>query len=151
MRKRLDSDIRPHLLRCAAHAEGVDAFMAAAARLLVDAREREHWLASWSPRRRHRDPEADETAAPDITAPGELDLNLNLTSASHTPGLQVKPYQLERLRKALAFEVGPVAKLLIETESQQSTSMAELLTRLQTHLEDQLQRQRFLDSVTAAE
>jgi hypothetical protein len=147
LRKRLSGDIRPHLLRCAAHAEDIDSFMAAAARLLADAKEREHWLASWSRQRRCRTPEAD-AMSPDVTGPGGLDLLLDDLDRQ-PPGFHVKPHQFERLRAALAAEIGPVAKTLIESESQHSASMAELLSRLQIHLQDDFQRKRFLNSVTS--
>jgi len=51
LRKRLNVDIGPHLQRFAAQAKSEDDFMAAAARLLVNPREREEWLASWAVRR----------------------------------------------------------------------------------------------------
>ena len=51
LRRRLNTDVMPHLLRCATHAHTEDEFMAAAARLLVDAQQRQRWLATWATRR----------------------------------------------------------------------------------------------------
>ncbi|MBC7955672.1 MAG: hypothetical protein H7Y33_07380, partial [Cytophagales bacterium] len=36
LRKRLNTNVKPHLLRCAAHARNEDEFMASAARLLLE-------------------------------------------------------------------------------------------------------------------
>ena len=49
LRKRLNNiNVKPHLMRAALHARNEDEFMAAAARLLINAQERQDWLASWA-------------------------------------------------------------------------------------------------------
>ncbi|MET0351915.1 MAG: hypothetical protein ABW067_19110 [Rhizobacter sp.] len=142
LRKRLNVDIGPHLQRFAAQARTEDDFMTAAARLLVNPREREEWLASWATRRLPGDDTApmglDSTPAPldaPATGPGAL---------VKQRSFRISPAQLTRIREALAHEVGPIAALLIETESARSESAGELLARLQAHLDDDDQRNRFV-------
>lgn len=135
LRKRLNTNVKPHLLRCAAHARSEDEFMASAARLLLNVQERQEWLASWATRRHN---EADDTtpAALDTTTPAGLDAPLQRS-------FRITPAQRDRLREALAHELGPIADLLLDNESQRADSVAELLTRLESHLENEEQRTRF--------
>ncbi len=135
LRKRLNTNVKPHLLRCAAHARTEDEFMASAARLLLNVQERQEWLASWAIRRHA---EADDTtpAALDSTTPSGLDAPLQRS-------FRMTPAQRDRLRDALAHEVGPIADLLLDRESQRADSVSELLQRLESHLENEEQRARF--------
>jgi hypothetical protein len=135
LRKRLNTNVKPHLLRCAAHARSEDEFMASAARLLLNMQERHEWLASWATRRHS---EADDTtpAALDTTTPAGLDAPLQRS-------FRITPAQRDRLREALAHELGPIADLLLDNESQRADSVAELLARLESHLENEEQRARF--------
>lgn len=135
LRKRLNTNVKPHLLRCAAHARTEDEFMASAARLLLNMQERQEWLASWATRRHS---EADDTtpAALDTTTPAGLDAPLQRS-------FRITPAQRDRLREALAHELGPIADLLLDNESQRADSVSELLTRLESHLETEEQRLRF--------
>lgn len=141
LRKRLNVDIGPHLQRFAAQAKSEDDFMAAAARLLVSPREREEWLASWAVRRLP----GDDTGPMGLdSAPAPLDAPPSGPGALVTQrSFRISPAQLVRIREALAHEVGPIASLLIETESARSESAGELLARLQAHLDDEEQRRRF--------
>ena len=142
LRKRLNVDIGPHLQRFAAQARTEDDFMAAAARLLVNPREREEWLASWATRRLPGD---DTTPMGLDSAPAPLDAPATGPGALVTQrSFRISPAQLTRIREALAHEVGPIAALLIETESARSESAGELLARLQAHLDDDDQRNRFV-------
>jgi hypothetical protein len=144
LRKRIHTDIRPHLIRCAAHAHSEEAFMASAARLLADPREREQWLASW---RRRMQPvpspadgaPADSAPAPllDTTSPAALDAPVQ--RSFHLPASQVGA-----IRDALVRELGPMGGLLVDSESRQSASADELLSRLQRHLPDAHRRARFV-------
>jgi len=135
LHKRLNTNVKPHLLRCAAHARNEDEFMASAARLLLNMQERQEWLASWATRRHS---EADDTtpAALDTTTPAGLDAPLQRS-------FRITPAQRDRLREALAHELGPIADLLLDNESRRADSVSELLTRLESHLETEEQRARF--------
>jgi hypothetical protein len=136
LRKRLNNiNVKPHLLRCAAHARSEDDFMAAAARLLINVQERQEWLASWATRR-HNDAHDTTPAALDSTIPGALDAPL-------TRSFRMTPTQRDRLREALAHELGPIADLLLDNESQRADTVSELLERLESHLENDEQRARF--------
>ncbi|MGE5864406.1 MAG: hypothetical protein ACM32J_04845 [Rhizobacter sp.] len=144
LRKRVSLDVRPHLARCAAQARSDEDFLAAAARLLASPREREGWLASWLVRRSESDDTAPApldgagTPAPEGLPSGPAPF------AQHS--FRISPAQRERLRDALAHELGPIATLLIETEAARSASAGELLARLQTHLDDEAQRTRFVQA-----
>jgi hypothetical protein len=135
LRKRLNTNVKPHVLRCAAHARSEDEFMASAARMLINVQERHEWLASWATRRHS---EADDTtpAALDTTTPAGLDAPLQRS-------FRITPAQRDRLREALAHELGPIANLLLDNESKRAESVAELLTLLESHLETEEQRARF--------
>ena len=135
LRKRLNTDVKPHLARYAAHARSEDQFMASAARLLLDAHERQEWLAGWVTRRQVEDGDTGP-AELDSTVPAALDSSLKRI-------LHLSPEQGDRLRSALANELGPIADLLIENETLQSDSVAELVGRLEAHLDDDEQRTRF--------
>jgi hypothetical protein len=50
LRKRLKTDVRPHLVRYAARATNEEEFVQSAGRLLADAQKRQLWIASWMPR-----------------------------------------------------------------------------------------------------
>lgn len=146
LRRRLNSDVRPHLLRYAARADDVDGFMSSAARLIVDAHERETWLASWTPARRRRNPDAEteqDGNSPDSTSPAPFD-------ALPAPGLRLDDSTVEQVVQSLAFELGPMARKVVETELRQSHSVSELLYRLQGHLDDDERRGRFVAAATAA-
>jgi hypothetical protein len=138
LRKRLNSNIGPHLARCAAHARSEDEFMAAAARLLLNPQERQQWLASWTTRRMVEGSD---------TVPAELDGVPTTPAALDAPGgflrYRLSPAQRDRLRDALANELGPIADILLDNESQRADSVTELLQRLETHLETDEQRTRF--------
>lgn len=138
LRKRLHTDVKPHLMRAAMHARNEDEFLASAARLLLNAQERQDWLASWVTRRHV---EAHDTTPADLdsTMPAALDSPLQ-----HRFGMT--PDQRDRLREALAYEMGPIADLLLENESQRADSVTELLTRLESHIEGETQRARFRSS-----
>lgn len=135
LRKRLNTDVKPHLARYAAHARSEDQFMASAARLLLDAQERHEWLAGWVTRRQVEDGDTGP-AELDSTVPATLDVPLQRS-------FHVSPEQVDRLRGALANELGPIADLLIENETVRSESVSELLGRLEAHLDDDEQRTRF--------
>ena len=124
--------------------------MASAARLLLNPREREQWLASWA-RRAQRELELAEAeagaAAGTDSSPAALDTTSPVgLDAPVQRSFHITPVQLENIREALAREIGPVASLLIDDESKRSESAAELLARLQTHLQDDHQRARFVNS-----
>ncbi len=141
LHRRLNSDVKPHLLRCAAHARNEDDFMAAAARLLLNVQERQEWLASWVTRR-HTEAEDTTPAALDST-PGALDAPLQRS-------FRISSAQRARLREALTHELGPVADRLLENESQRSDSVRELIQRLESHLEGEEQRARFRHSTLSS-
>jgi hypothetical protein len=146
LRRRLNSDVRPHLLRYAARADNVDSFMSSAARLIVDSHERETWLASWTPSRRRRNPGSEpehDNNAPDSTSPAPFDV-------LPAPGLRLDDSTVEQVVQSLAFEIGPMARKVVETELKQSHSVSELLYRLQGHLEDDERRRRFVAAATSA-
>jgi len=142
LRKRLNTNVQPHLLRCAAHARSEDEFMASAARLLLNVQERQEWLASWATRRKT---EADDTtpAELDTTTPAALDAPLQRS-------FRISTAQRDRVREALANELGPIADLLLENESQRADSVGELLKRLEAHLEGEDQRARFRNSTVSS-
>ncbi len=81
--------------------------MAAAARLLVNPREREDWLASWAVRRLP----GDDTGPMGLdSAPAPLDAPPTGPGALATQrSFRISPAQLARIREALAHEVGPIA------------------------------------------
>lgn len=135
LRKRLNTNVKPHLTRCAAHAKSEDDFMAAAGRMLINPQERQEWLASWATRRHHEN--LDTTPAElDTTTPAVLDMPLQRT-------FRITPSQRDRLREGLARELGPIAELLLENETRRADSVAELLQGLESHLESEEQRARF--------
>lgn len=134
LRKRLNTNVKPHLLRCAAHARTEDEFMASAARLLFNPQERQQWLAIWATRRQV---EGGDTTPADLeTIPAALDAPMQRR-------FHITPAQRDHLRDALAHELGPIAELLIDNESQRSASVIELLERLESYLENDEQRARF--------
>lgn len=135
LRKRLNTNVKPHLTRCAAHAKSEDEFMAAAARMLINPQERQEWLASWA-HRRHNENHDTTPAELDTTTPGSLGAPLQRT-------FRITSGQRDRLRDALAHELGPIAPLLLENEEQRAESVPELLQRLEAHLESDEQRARF--------
>ena len=135
LRKRLNTNVKPHLTRCAAHARSEDDFMAAAARMLINQQERQEWLASWATRR-HSEANDTTPAELDTTTPASLDAPLQRS-------FRITPAQRERVREALAHELGPIADLLLENESQRAESVSELLERLESHLDGDEQRARF--------
>jgi hypothetical protein len=138
LRKRLNTNVKPHLLRCAAHARSEDEFMASAARMLLNVQERQQWLASWATRRHIEG--ADTTPAElDTTTPSALDAPLQRS-------FRISPAQRDRLREALAHELGPIADLLLENESRRAESVSELLDRLESHIDGDEQRARFRHS-----
>ena len=149
--KRMSGDIRPHLQRFAAHAHSKREFITSAARLLVNPRERERWLASWEERLRAREAAA---ARADAAQPGTVPLDLDLDSTMPAPfdlspqrGFQLSPAQRQRLYEALAREIGPgSASGLLDSEIQRSETAGELLARLQIHLDSDSQRLRFVNS-----
>lgn len=144
LRKRLHVDIAPHLKRFAAQARSEDEFMTAAARLLVNPREREEWLASWATRRLFAD---DSAPMPLDSGPAPLDGPPGIGAVQRS--FRIHPAQLARIRDALAHEVGPIAAVLVDTEAARSESAGELLARLQTHLDDDGQRRRFAAATQA--
>ncbi|HET7791954.1 MAG TPA: hypothetical protein VFL64_01105 [Rhizobacter sp.] len=135
LRKRLNTNVKPHLTRCAAHARSEDEFMAAAARMLINPQQRQEWLASWATRR-HSEAHDTTPAELDTTTPAALDAPLQRS-------FRITPAQRERVREALAHELGPIADLLLENESQRAESVSELLERLESHLDGDEQRTRF--------
>jgi hypothetical protein len=136
LRKRLNTNVKPHLTRCAAHAKSEDDFMAAAGRLLLNPQERQEWLMSWASRR-HQEGGDTTPAELDTTTPGTLD------AAPAQRTFRITPSQRDRVREALAHELGPIADLLLNNESARADSVAELLQRLESHLESEDQRARF--------
>ncbi len=153
--KRMSGDIRPHLQRFAAHAHSKQEFITSAARLLVNLRERERWLACWEERLRARETAlaaARADAAPPCAVP--LDLDIDLDSTMPAPfelpsprGFQLSPTQRQRLYEALAREIGPgSASGLLDSEMRRSETAGELLARLQIHLDSDSQRLRFVNS-----
>ncbi len=141
LRKRLNTDVKPHLLRCAAHAHSEDEFMASAARLLFNMQERQEWLASWATRR--------QVDGSD-TAPADLDTTPTPLDAPLQRSFRISQAQRDRLREALARELGPIADLLLANESQRADSVGELLTLLESHLEGEAQRARFRHSTLSS-
>lgn len=135
LRKRLNTNVKPHLTRCAAHAKSEDEFMAAAARMLINPQERQEWLASWATRR-HNESHDTTPADLDTTTPAALDAPLQRT-------FRITPAQRDRLREALAHELGPIADLLLDNECKRAESVGELVQRLEAHLEGEEQRARF--------
>ncbi|MEY4563455.1 MAG: hypothetical protein RLZZ618_2732 [Pseudomonadota bacterium] len=154
--KRLNGDIHPHLVRFAAHAHSKEEFMASAARLLVNPREREQWLASWVTRLRAVPPDADSATAPLDTSPAPLDLDLDTTMpvmidtpAARAP--RISDAQLVRVHVALSVELGsPAALRVMEAELPYCESTTALLARLQTHLQSDSQRLRFVNSALSS-
>jgi hypothetical protein len=142
LRKRLNTNVMPHLKRCAAHAKSEDEFMAAAGRMLVNPQERQEWLASWASRR-HNEGQDTTPAELDTTTPGVLDAPLQRT-------FRITPAQRERVREALAHELGPIADLLLNNEAQRADSVTDLLQRLESHLESDEQRARFRQSTLSS-
>ena len=140
LRKRLHTDVKPHLQRCAAHAHNEDEFMASAARLLFNPHERQQWLATWATRRQVEGSD---------TTPAELDTTPTALDAPTQRSFRITPAQRDRLRDALAHELGPIAELLLDNESQRSESVSELLERLESHLENDEQRDRFRRSTAS--
>lgn len=138
MRKRLNTNVKPHLLRCAAHAHSEDEFMASAARLLLNQQERQEWLASWAARR-HIEAHDTTPAELDTTTPATLDPPIQRS-------FRISSAQRDRLREALANELGPIADLLLENETQRADSVAELVSKLESHIEGEEQRARFRQS-----
>ena len=139
LRRRLNTDVTPHLQRFANHARSEDEFMAAAARLLLNMQERQLWLSSWATRR-HVDG--------GDTSPAELEGVAAVPAAAAAPtavqrAFNIAPAVRERVRQALANEVGPIADLLLDNESHRVDSMGELLSRLELHLDGAEQRARF--------
>jgi len=134
LRKRLNTDVKPHLLRCAAHARSEDEFMASAARLLFNPQERQQWLATWATRRQVEGSD---------TTPAELDTTPTALDAPLQRSFRLTPAQRDRVRDALAHEMGPIADLLMDNETQRVGSVSELLERLESHLESEVQRSRF--------
>ncbi|HEX3141336.1 MAG TPA: hypothetical protein VHQ87_14845 [Rhizobacter sp.] len=140
--RRLNTNVKPHLLRCAAHARSEDEFMAAAARMLLNVQERQEWLASWATRRLADS--GDTTPAElDTTTPAALDAPLQRS-------FRITAAQRERVRDALAHELGPIADLLLDNETQRAESVSELLDRLESHLEGEDQRARFRQSTMSS-
>ena len=147
LKKRLNTDVRPHLLRFAALARSEDEFLAAAARLLINQREREEWLAAWASRAQSDDSAETAPMALDTTSPAPLDMAPTPPPTSRS--FRITPAQLTRVREALAHELGPIASVLIDTEAARSESAGELLARLQAHLDDEVQRTRFVNSTVS--
>ena len=141
LRKRLNTDVAPHLARYATQARSEDQFMAAASRLLLDAHERQEWLSGWVTAQ-HVDGGETAPAELDSTVPAVLDEPVQRS-------FHMSPEQGDRLRGALANELGPIADLLLENEMARSDSVAELLSRLEAHLDDDEQRTRFRNAVLA--
>jgi hypothetical protein len=144
LRKRISIDIRPHLLRAATHSRSQEEFIAAASRLLLNPREREHWLATWERRLQQDQDEANTT----MTAPAELRDTTGPTDmdAPVHRSFSVSDSQLREIREALARELGPSAYLLVDAEAEHAGSAVELLARLQGHLPDEAQRARFVNA-----
>lgn len=142
LRKRLNTNVKPHLTRAAAHAKSEDDFMAAAGRLLLNQQERQEWLASWATRR-HNESQDTTPAELDTTTPAALDGPVKRT-------FRISPAQRDRLRAALAQELGPIAQLLVDNESERADSVAELLQRLEGHLETEEQRTRFRNATVSS-
>lgn len=137
LRKRLNTDVKPHVLRCAAHARNEDEFMASAARLLFNPQERQQWLATWATRRQVEGGD---------TTPAELETTPDVPAQR---SLRITPAQRDRLRDALARELGPAAELLLARESERAGSVSELLERLESQLETDEQRTRFRRATAA--
>jgi hypothetical protein len=147
LKKRLNTDVRPHLMRFAALARSEDEFLSAAARLLINPREREEWLAAWASRAQEDEGPESAPMPLDTTSPAPLDtVPANLPTAR---SFRITPAQLARLRDALAHELGPIASVLIDTEAARSESAGELVARLQAHLDDEIQRTRFVNSTVS--
>jgi len=109
--------------------------MAAAARMLINQQERQEWLTSWATRR-HTESLDTTPAELDTTTPGTLDAPLQRS-------FRITPGQRDRVREALATELGPIADLLLDSELQRAESVSDLLLRLESHLDGDEQRLRF--------
>lgn len=155
LRKRLNFEVLPHLLRAAAHSHSEDEFMAAAARLLLNPQERQRWLASWAVRRARIEEQEGGTDTSPIdfdaltTTPSPLDA-LPPAPPADPRGFLITLAQRERVREALARELGPMADYLIDTEIHRSGSSIELLQRLESHLKTDDQRHRFREATAPA-
>lgn len=135
-------NVEPHLQRCAAHARSEDEFMAAAARLLLNVRERQQWLATWATRRQVEGGTDTSPVELDSTVPGAFDV-----LPPH--GWHLSPAQRAHLSDALVRELGPTGARLLASESQHSASVGELLARLNSHLDGEAQRARFRLAVSS--
>ncbi len=145
LRKRLNIDVRAHLVRYAARAQSEEEFVNAAGRLLLDPRQRQHWLASWAPRIHT---ETSDTSPAPLDDPLAIDDHLDGEGGLPTmPGFSptyMSESELRVLREALAHELGPIASVLVDDEAALSHSASQLRDRLHAHLETDEQRTRFL-------
>jgi hypothetical protein len=148
LRKRINIDIHGHLVRAAAHASDEYEFITAAARLLLNPRERELWLLTWNARIQSRmaDRQAQSTTT---TSPGSLDTTYTSNVDLDTPierYFPIAPDQLEEIRSAFVTALGPSASELVDNEAKTASSTSELLDRLQTHLHEDFKKERFSHS-----
>jgi hypothetical protein len=147
LRKRINIDIHGHLLRVAAHASDEHEFITAAARLLLNPRERELWLTIWNTRIQSR--MADRQSLQNTTSPGLLDTTYTSNTDLDTPlerHFPIAPDQLEEIRSAFVTALGPSASELVDNEAKTASSTSELLDRLQTHLHEDFKKERFSHS-----
>ncbi len=153
LRKRINIDVHAHLVRAAAHANSEYEFIAAAARLLLNPRERELWLAMWNSRIESRMAEQlSHSTSPgllDTTLDANLDTVYTNNADLDTPlerNFPISPDQLEEIRSAFVTALGPSAKELVDAEAKTAGSTSELLDRLQAHLHEDFRRERFSHS-----
>ncbi len=153
LRKRVKSDVHPHLLRCAAHAHSDDEFVASAARLLLDPKERQQWLAVWTWRLQH--PQSADTMPADfeITSSDTLESLHHAANSAPRQNFQsaiATPVQIQNLREALSRELGESASDVLERELRAAESPVDLMERIETHLVGENQRVRFRDAAAVA-
>jgi hypothetical protein len=146
LRKRLNGDVRAHLDRYAARAQSEEEFVNAAGRLLLDAKVRQHWLASWATRIHHESSDTsplplDEAPPATNGAADAAGLSDSLTGAR--PGW-IDETDWHQLREAFTQELGPVAPALMDDEAGQAQSPSQLRERLFGRLETDEQRANFL-------
>ena len=65
-----------------------------------------------------------------------------------TPTKAFDPAMLARCEKQLARHVGPLARVLIKRASSDSGNVAELVRKLAEHIDDEGDRQAFIDDVS---
>ena len=95
--RRQKGDVRPHLLRYSSRARNAAEFVAMAARLLTDTRQRQRWMTSWAYRLRVEN----SHSTPSIRS--------EVPSFQATEPAEFSASQLQNMREAVSQDVGPIA------------------------------------------